>query len=95
MKLSERLRPAVEAAPWVIEEMKKLEAENEEFKELLSTITRLDKENENEIIKKNRRIAELESQVTKQATKIETYIDDLPLFSDERTNAMNFLLDEE
>ena len=27
MKLSERLRPNVEAAPWVIEEVKKIEAE--------------------------------------------------------------------
>lgn len=27
MKLSDRVRPDVEAAPWVIEEIKKLEAE--------------------------------------------------------------------
>ena len=29
MKLSDRVRPDVEAAPWVIEEIKKLEAELE------------------------------------------------------------------
>lgn len=31
MKLSDRLRPDVEAAPWVIEEVKKLEQERAEF----------------------------------------------------------------
>jgi hypothetical protein len=35
MSLSERLRPEVEAAPWVIEEVKKLEIENSV---LLSTL---------------------------------------------------------
>lgn len=38
MSLSDRLRPDVEAAPWVIEEVKKLEAENARLREALQQI---------------------------------------------------------
>lgn len=36
--LSDRIRPDVEAAPWVIEEIKKLEAENAKLKQVLIDI---------------------------------------------------------
>jgi len=35
MSLSDRIRPDVEAAPWVIEEIKKLEKENAAMKSML------------------------------------------------------------
>lgn len=38
MSLSDRLRPDCEAAPWVIEEIKKLEAENIRFRNALQEI---------------------------------------------------------
>ena len=36
MSLSERLRPDIEAAPWVIEEVKALEAEIERLREAIT-----------------------------------------------------------
>ena len=36
--LSDRVRPGVEAAPWVIEEIKKLEAENAKLKAAMQII---------------------------------------------------------
>lgn len=38
MSLSERLRPDVEAAPWVIEEVKKLEEKNKYNRQLLELV---------------------------------------------------------
>lgn len=38
MSLSDRIRPNMEAAPWVIEEVKKLEAEVERLRNGLRTI---------------------------------------------------------
>jgi hypothetical protein len=38
MSLSDRLRPDVEAAPWVIEEVKRLEVENARLRDALESV---------------------------------------------------------
>lgn len=40
MSLSDRVRPDVEAAPWVIEEIKKLEAERDALLACITTFAR-------------------------------------------------------
>lgn len=39
MSLSERIRPNVEAAPWVIEEVKRLEAENAKLEWMVNLLS--------------------------------------------------------
>lgn len=46
MKLSDRIRPDVEAAPWVIEEVKKLEAEVAHLRDTLEDFAEYDCEYE-------------------------------------------------
>ena len=38
MSLSERIRPGVEAAPWVVDEVRKLEQQNAELERELATL---------------------------------------------------------
>ena len=41
MKLSERIRPDVESAPWVVDEVKKLEEQNEKLYNVLKNVVRM------------------------------------------------------
>lgn len=44
MSLSDRIRPDVEAAPWVVDEVKKLEAERDEARAALCTVAERQRE---------------------------------------------------